>query len=222
VTLSELRVELLSIRAEWERLGRENRADRVERESRSCTWSIRGLDVAKASAIAERAGAALLETARQVPSLGIPAHASPVSRWCEFVAQTAGPPEMLPTAYAVNRDGTDGEAIRLSTLGNIGQRSGVAIDRVLARMTAEESAKAAPASAARAETTTPPKARKATVNARMVDTVMRQPESRGWTAQQWAAHLGCGKTAVLKAKTWQSLKVVKAGEQQEEIEHRKR
>lgn len=54
------------------------------------------------------------------------------------------------------------------------------------------------------------KAHKPTVNARMFDMLSIKPESQGWSAQQWADHLGCGKSSVAESAAWISLRVVKA------------
>jgi hypothetical protein len=45
----------------------------------------------------------------------------------------------------------------------------------------------------------------ATVNARMVDMLMRRPESRQWSAREWATALQCGKSAVADTHCWEEL-----------------
>ena len=55
---------------------------------------------------------------------------------------------------------------------------------------------------------------KRNVNGRMLDTLQRKPESRGWTVREWAAYLGCSTSSVCETQTWKELsaarKVMKA------------
>jgi hypothetical protein len=50
----------------------------------------------------------------------------------------------------------------------------------------------------------------ATVSARMIDAYQKDADKGGWSAQQWADHLNCSKTAVAESQAWKSLKLVKA------------
>lgn len=58
-----------------------------------------------------------------------------------------------------------------------------------------------------------PAGKKATVNARMLDTMQKRPESMGWTARQWATHLKCSPASIANAHAWKSLGIVKVSEQ---------
>lgn len=50
-----------------------------------------------------------------------------------------------------------------------------------------------------------------TVNTRMQTTLKRKPESRDWSARQWADHLGCAKSTVHDTSTWKALMIARAG-----------
>ena len=48
--------------------------------------------------------------------------------------------------------------------------------------------------------------RKAPINARMIDTLQKQPEAKDWTIEQWMQHLGCkSKASVAKTKCWETI-----------------
>lgn len=47
---------------------------------------------------------------------------------------------------------------------------------------------------------------KASVNARMMESIQRDTSTMGWNSRQWAEHLHCGKPAVVETETWQNLK----------------
>ena len=48
--------------------------------------------------------------------------------------------------------------------------------------------------------------RKASINARMIDTLQKQPEAKDWTIEQWMQHLGCkSKASVAKTKCWETI-----------------
>lgn len=53
---------------------------------------------------------------------------------------------------------------------------------------------------------------KISVNARMLDTMSKNPESRGWSIRQWAEHLRCVISTVQKTPAWKSLQVMNAGD----------
>jgi hypothetical protein len=67
------------------------------------------------------------------------------------------------------------------------------------------------AAAAAPETRSAPPTRskrpKATVNARMLETIQANSEALGWNSRQWAEHLRCGKPAVVATPTWKSLEL---------------
>jgi hypothetical protein len=47
---------------------------------------------------------------------------------------------------------------------------------------------------------------KASINARMIDTLQKQPEAKDWTVEQWMQHLGCkSKASVAKTKCWETI-----------------
>ena len=49
------------------------------------------------------------------------------------------------------------------------------------------------------------------IDARMLKVMAENPESHGWSARDWAAHLGCSDGTVKGTKTWRvRLKTVKA------------
>lgn len=52
--------------------------------------------------------------------------------------------------------------------------------------------------------------KKATFNARMRDTLDRNPASSGWSARQWSIHLSCSKSTVHSQPTWKELMKLKA------------
>jgi hypothetical protein len=41
--------------------------------------------------------------------------------------------------------------------------------------------------------------------------LLKNPESRGWTADQWATRLDCGHSTVVECDQWKGLQVYKAG-----------
>jgi len=48
--------------------------------------------------------------------------------------------------------------------------------------------------------------RKASINARMIDTLQKQPEAKDWTIEQCMKHLGCkSKASVDKTKCWETI-----------------
>lgn len=50
------------------------------------------------------------------------------------------------------------------------------------------------------------------VNARMLDVISKNLDSRGWSVRQWASHLGCAVSTVHKQPAWKSLRVMNAGD----------
>lgn len=57
----------------------------------------------------------------------------------------------------------------------------------------------------------PPKVTpRATVNERMkAELAVNMQVVKGWTAQKWAYHLGCGKTTVIESQTWKELSLLR-------------
>jgi hypothetical protein len=51
--------------------------------------------------------------------------------------------------------------------------------------------------------------RKPSVNARMLETMQRNPESHGWSASRWAGHLKCAKSSIAGTPTWKDLALVR-------------
>jgi hypothetical protein len=60
------------------------------------------------------------------------------------------------------------------------------------------------------------------VNARMIDTLTKKPESRDWTARQWGEHLGCGKSTVADQPAWKGLEAARQGVSYERMERKGR
>ncbi len=56
-----------------------------------------------------------------------------------------------------------------------------------------------------------------TANARMIDTLSKTPESKEWSAQQFADHLGLSKGTVGGTPAWKSLMAARAGEKADRI-----
>lgn len=54
-----------------------------------------------------------------------------------------------------------------------------------------------------------PSGKKATVQARMYDTIKLRPESNGWTKRQWSDYLGCSESAVQRTRIWHSMQITK-------------
>jgi hypothetical protein len=50
----------------------------------------------------------------------------------------------------------------------------------------------------------------ATVNARMVEKILRDPEARGWTARRWASFLKCSPGTVGETDAWKELATARA------------
>jgi hypothetical protein len=48
------------------------------------------------------------------------------------------------------------------------------------------------------------------VAAQMHELLQRKPESRGWSAQEFATSLGCGKSTVVESETWKTLQKMRA------------
>jgi hypothetical protein len=51
----------------------------------------------------------------------------------------------------------------------------------------------------------PPIRPRLNVNARMLDKIQRDPESRGWTVTQWQTHLQCARDSIHRTPTWKEL-----------------
>lgn len=48
---------------------------------------------------------------------------------------------------------------------------------------------------------------KATINARMIDVLQREPDAMGWTAKQWAKRLKCSPPGIVGTNVWKSMKL---------------
>ena len=62
----------------------------------------------------------------------------------------------------------------------------------------------------------------ATVNERMVGTIMEIPEAMGWNSPQWAKHLQCGKSSVVETATWKRLESARLQAKAERMKDRRR
>ena len=69
---------------------------------------------------------------------------------------------------------------------------------------------------------TKPTGKRATVNERMVGTIMANPEAMGWNSAQWAKHLKCGKSSVVETATWKKLESARLQAQAERMKDRRR
>lgn len=67
-----------------------------------------------------------------------------------------------------------------------------------------------------------PKRPKATVNARMLETIQANQEALGWNSRQWAEHLKCGKPAVVATQTWKDLAMGRERSRAERARDRRR
>lgn len=56
----------------------------------------------------------------------------------------------------------------------------------------------------------PSKSRRTSANTRMIETIQKRPESRDWTAKQWAEALECAPSTIKETATWKDLVKVRA------------
>ena len=63
---------------------------------------------------------------------------------------------------------------------------------------------------------------KATVNARMMDLMTKNPEARGWTCNQWASELKCGTSTVGEARAWKELEMFRLSEKAMKVKAQQR
>jgi hypothetical protein len=82
------------------------------------------------------------------------------------------------------------------------------LHRLLCLLAVEEPAAAMAADQGQTIATLP---KRVTVNDRMGLELLKNPESRGWTADQWATHLDCGHSTVVECDQWKGLQVYKTG-----------
>lgn len=61
----------------------------------------------------------------------------------------------------------------------------------------------------------------ASVNARMLEVMQSNPDARGWSARQWAKHLGCSKSAVAATPTWKQLELMRLGHKAQQRKDRR-
>ena len=64
--------------------------------------------------------------------------------------------------------------------------------------------------------------KKATVNARMIDVLGREPVAAGWTAAKWAARLKCSDAAIVGTNVWKSMQLDKGEAKAEHASKRAR
>jgi len=55
------------------------------------------------------------------------------------------------------------------------------------------------------------KQRSPSVNARMLDTITRQPESASWSITEWTTHLKCARATVQATKAWREILEIRKG-----------
>ena len=60
---------------------------------------------------------------------------------------------------------------------------------------------------------------RATANARMIDEMQRNPTSTDWSLREWAKHLGCSTSAVVKTKSW---KMITATRESQKVDRKSR
>ena len=63
---------------------------------------------------------------------------------------------------------------------------------------------------------------KATVNARMMDLMTKNPEARGRTCSQWASELKCGTSTVGEARAWKELEMFRLSEKAMKVKAQQR
>jgi hypothetical protein len=62
------------------------------------------------------------------------------------------------------------------------------------------------------ENTAPPKTGTGTVNQRMAEILLKNPDCIGWTRYEWAQHLGRSEGAVQGTETWERIKTLRLAE----------
>jgi hypothetical protein len=50
---------------------------------------------------------------------------------------------------------------------------------------------------------------RASVNARMLQTIQEDPDAMGWSCKQWAQHLRCAKSSVVETATWKNMSITR-------------
>jgi hypothetical protein len=130
-----------------------------------------------------------------------------VLAWARSVWQSAAHPKRVPP---LNVDST--EKIILRELDRAGRRAYT--DAV-----AEESGRVSN----RRREAPPAPGRKASVNARMMEEIQRNPEeAMGWTSTQWAKRLKCARSSVVDTATWDNLKMARERNRAERARDRRR
>jgi hypothetical protein len=66
------------------------------------------------------------------------------------------------------------------------------------------------------------RARKASVNARMLEAIQANEEAMGWNSRQWAQHLKCAKSSVVETETWDMLRMKRERARAERAQDRRR
>lgn len=70
--------------------------------------------------------------------------------------------------------------------------------------------------------TVKPANQKKNVNARMLEVMLANQDSRGWTSDQWAKHLKCTKPSVVNTQAWKELKIHRMRAKAERTQDRRR
>lgn len=105
------------------------------------------------------------------------------------------PPPQTP------HEAEDAKAGLCDALMNLERVLSVAVDTI-EKLEAPPDAPSSPApSGAKVEQ----RGRAAPINARMLDTLMKRPESRAWSIQKWTTHLDCSRAAVHGTLAWREL-----------------
>lgn len=50
---------------------------------------------------------------------------------------------------------------------------------------------------------------RATINARMLETLQKNPDARGWTVRKWTEYLKCSRAGVHDTETWRQLSALR-------------
>lgn len=64
------------------------------------------------------------------------------------------------------------------------------------------------------------KGRGKNVNARMLETILHEPESMGWSAAKWAKHMQCSKGTIGETTTWKDLEMRRERDRAERMKDR--
>lgn len=59
------------------------------------------------------------------------------------------------------------------------------------------------------------KARRGSIDGRMLDAILKDPTAIAWTAVRWAEHLKCARSSVTAAQTWKELQTIRREQKQD-------